>query len=204
MLRRRLVVVLIFLFAFVLLGAGLPLMAVTPSFTLAATDVTESSSGATGDGSSSITLTSVSGYTGLVQVVCDPPTPPSGVKVPYCNGPTADPAYTLTANQTVTAKVGFFNAPLPEGVVSLPLQGAPFPVLALAGMLLWGIVKRPRAARFLSLILFASGTLVCLTGISACGGSNNAVTPGTYVYTLTATDAHTSNAVTTTVKVTVP
>jgi hypothetical protein len=69
MLRRRLVVVLIFLFAFVLLGAGLPLMAVTPSFTLAATDVTESSSGATGDGSSSITLTSVSGYTGLVQVV---------------------------------------------------------------------------------------------------------------------------------------
>jgi len=180
--------------------------AATPSFTLTATDVTESSSGTTGTGVSTFALTSVGGYTGSVQIVCDPPTPPSGVKVPFCNnGPIADPSYTLTGNRTVTGKVGFYNAPIPAGVVSLPRHRSqgPVPALALAGMLLWGIAKRRRAARFLTLILFAAGSLASLAGIAACGGSSNAVTPGTYVYTLTASD-HASNTVTASIHVTVP
>lgn len=180
-------------------------LAVTPAFTIAATDVTVSSANSSGFGSSSIALTSVDGYTGTVQVICDPPTPSNGVKTPYCNGPTADPSYTLTANKTVTAKVGFSNATLPAGIVGLPRRrsSGPVPVLALAGVLLWGIAKRRRAARFLTLILVVAGSLATLGGMSACGGSSNAVTPGTYVYTLTASD-HASNTVTTSIHVTVP
>ncbi len=200
--RSRLLAVLGFLIAFNLscfIG-----QAATPGFTLAATDVTESSSGPAGTGAASITVSSVDGYTGIVQVVCNPPATPSGVKIPFCNGPTADPSYTLTANQKVTAKVEFFNAPLPEGVVSLTRHGSPLPALAAAGMLLWGVSRRRKSARLLTLILFGAGSMASLAAISACGGSNNAVTPGTYVYTLSATDAHTASSVSTTVKVTVP
>jgi hypothetical protein len=181
-------------------------LAATPGFTLTATGVTESSSGTNGTGLSNITLTSVDGYTGIVQVVCDPPTPPSGVKIPFCNnGPIADPSYTLTANQSVTGKMGFYNDPLPVGVVSLRPHRSPgpVPVLALAGMLLWGIARRRKAAKFFTLILFAAVSLLSVAGMSACGGSSSAVTPGTYVYTFTATDAH-GTVVTAPVNVTVP
>ncbi len=202
--RYRPFTILAFLIAFNLLCAGA--LAATPSFTFTATDVTETSSGSAGAGASNITLTSVDGYTGIVQVVCDPPTPASGVKIPYCNnGPIADPIYNLAPNQAVTGKVGFYNAPTPAGVVGLPRRRSPgaAPLLALAGMLLWGVARRRRAARFLTLILFAAGSLVSVAGISACGGSDNAVTPGTYIYTLTATDAH-MKVVTASVNVTVP
>jgi hypothetical protein len=178
----------------------------TPGFTVAATNVTESSSGLTGTGTSSITLTSVGGYIGSVQVICYPPTVPNGVKLPYCNGPIADPTYNLTANQTVTGRVSFYNQPVPEAAVSRPRLPSRLPAsgLALAGVLLWGIAARRKAGRTLVLMLFAAGTLTCLAGISGCGGTKSAVTPGTYVYTITATDTRTASFVSSSINVTVP
>jgi hypothetical protein len=63
---------------------------------------------------------------------------------------------------------------------------------------------RRRAARWLTLILLAAGTLAGPGGISACGGDNNGATAGTYVYTITATDTNTSVSVNATFNVTVP
>lgn len=76
--------------------------------------------------------------------------------------------------------------------------------LALAGALLFGFGFRRRAARWLTLTLFAVGTLTGLAGISACGGNNSVVTPGTYAYTIMAKDLNTNASVTTSVNVIVP
>jgi hypothetical protein len=54
------------------------------------------------------------------------------------------------------------------------------------------------------LALFALGTLTGLAGIGACGGSSEAVTPGTYAYAITATDGETGTSVSTTIYVEVP
>jgi hypothetical protein len=114
----------------------------------------------------------------------------------------------LTANQVVTGSIDFLNVhpPCNPCPVSLPrrrgsglAQG-----LALAGALLLGFGFRRRAARWLVLIFLAVGTLAGLAGISACGGNNSVVTPGTYTYTITAIDMKTDMFVTTTVNVTVP
>lgn len=58
--------------------SGAPLLAATPSpsFTIAATNVTMSSNFATGTGSTSFTLTSVNDYAGNVGIICGGPTVP--------------------------------------------------------------------------------------------------------------------------------
>ena len=48
------------------------------------------------------------------------------------------------------------------------------------------------------------GTLAGLAGISAWAGNNAAVTPGTYTYTITATDTITQVAQNSSIDVTVP
>ena len=191
-------------------------LAATPGFTITATNVTVSSSGSSGVGSSSFTLTSVNGYTGSVFVGCNYPTLPAGVRAPYCgNGVAgsgaipAQPPITLTANEVVTGTIYFYNVPVPCSnpcPVSLPRRGGHgLPQgLALAGALLLGFGFRPRAARWLTLTLFALCAFFALAGISACGGNNNVVTPGTYAYTITATDINTSAFVNASVNVTVP
>ncbi len=195
--------------------SGASLLAATPSFTITATNVTVSSSSSSGVGSSSFTLTSVNGYAGQVRVNCNPPTPPAGVKVPYCGygvpsgaAVPAQPPITLTANEAATGSIAFYNAPIPCSSpcpVSLPRHvGRRLPQgLAMAGALLLGFGFR-RRARWLMLVLFAVGTLAGLAGISACGANNDVVTPGTYAYTITATDINTAVSVTTPVNVTVP
>lgn len=219
----RVTVVLGFLLAFSFVVSGSPALAATPYFTLTATNVALSSSDSSGTGSSTITLTSVNGYTGSVYVVCAPPTLTTGVKVPYCSntGEVASPGasgsgavpvvppYTLTANEVVTGNVAFYNSVLPCSnpcPVSLPRRGGRGVArgLALAGALLLGFGFRRRAARWLTLTLLAVGTLAGLAGISACGANSNAVTPGIYAYTITATDINTSVSVNTTINVTVP
>jgi hypothetical protein len=218
--RYRLIVLLGFLLAFSFVVFGSPALAATPSFTITGTNVTMSSSTSSGAGSSSFTLTSVNGYTGTVSVRCAPPLlsppPPGGLKVPYCgNGGLGagaipvQPPITLTANEVVMGTIPFFNSPVPCSnpcPASLPqhrghglAQG-----LALAGALLLGFGFRRRRARWLTLTLLAIGALAGLAGISACGANNNVVTPGTYAYTITATDVSTSVSVTTSVSVMVP
>lgn len=210
--RVRLLAVLGILAVVTVALSGAPLWAAapSPSFTITATNVTMSSATSSGIGSSTFTLTSVNGYTGTVVVGCIAPTPPSGANVPVCNwsaGP-ARGAYTLTANQVVTGSMAFINSisPCNPCPVSLPRRsGHGLPQgLALAGALLFGFAFRRKAARWLTLTLFAVGALAGLAAISACGGSNSVVTPGTYVYTISATDISTAVSVTTTVSVTVP
>jgi hypothetical protein len=193
---------------------GVPLFAATPSpsFTITATNVTMSSTTSSGSGSSSFTLTSVNGYAGTVGINCSNLDPPAGVNVPICDfgGPAFPVSYTLTANQVVTGSILFLNSqpPCKDGVcpVSLPHRGARrLPQgLALAGALLLGFGFRRRTARWLTLTLLAVGTLAGLAAISACGGNNNVVTPGTYAYTIMAKDLTTNASATTSIHVTVP
>jgi hypothetical protein len=187
-----------------------PVLAATPSFSVAATNVTMSSNAASGTGSTSITLTSVNGYAGTVGFICSPPTTAGGVNLPVCNF--GGPAYvlfeTLTANQTATGTIAFRNSPPPCNPcpVNMPRRGGHrLPSsLALAGALLVGLGFRRRAPRWLTLALFTVGSLAGLVGIGACGGNNSVVTPGTYTYTVSAVDMKTSASMTTSVMVTVP
>ncbi|MGO9339948.1 MAG: hypothetical protein ACLPY1_20810 [Terracidiphilus sp.] len=205
--RYRLLVLPRIILAFSFVVSGSLALAATPDFTIAATNVTMSSNTSSGTGSSTFTLTSVNGYTGSVKIGCNWPDPPAGVKVPYCgNGiPVVIQPYTLTANQVVTATIGFYNAPVPIPVTQLRRRGQGLaPGLALAGALLAGFGIRRRSARWLTLTLLAVGALAGLAGIGACGGTSNFTTPGTYGYTITATDIKTNVSVTASIDVTVP
>src|SRR5580692_3603276 len=93
----------------------------TPSFTVTATNVTMSSSGSNGTGSSRFTLTSVNGYTGTVGINCYPTNEPAGTKLPYCGGSLPPVGYTLTADAAVTGSLPFFNIPIPEPA-SMPVR----------------------------------------------------------------------------------
>lgn len=183
----------------------------SPSFTTTATNVTMSTNTSSGTGSSTFTLTSVNGYTGTVGVTCSAPTPSVGVKVPVCDwspGPVVRPTFTLVANQVATGTISFINAipPCNPCPVSLPRSrshGLPQGV-ALVGALLFGFGFRRRAARWLTLTLLAAGALAGLAATSACGGNDDVVTPGTYAYTIIASDVSTNVSVTTSISVTVP
>jgi hypothetical protein len=204
--RYRLLVLFGFLLTASFVVSASPAQPAKPDFVIAATNVTMTSAGSTGTGSAAYTLTSLDGYTGTVQVACDPPNPPAGGKIPYCGGGPVRPPYTLTANQVVTGSISLYNIAVPA-LVSLPGRGGHRLAqgLALAGMLLFGFGFRRKAARWLTLTLFAMGTLVVLGEISACGANNNnAVTPGTYAYTVIATDINTSVSSSATINVTVP
>jgi len=188
------------------LVSGSTALAATPDFTITATNVTMSSAASSGQGSSSFTLTSVNGYTGSVRVACSYPDLPAGVQGPYCGGGPAAPTLALNANQVVKGTIGFFFCSGMNCPVSLPRRrgGGLAQGLALAGGLLLGLGFCRKAARRLVLSLLAVGALAGLAGISACGASNNAMTPGTYAYTITATDTSTDAAVATSINVTVP
>ncbi len=198
-----------------ILGVSLALsaaraFAATPSFTITATNVTMSSAASSGTGSTTFTLTSVNGYAGNVGIICSSPTVPSGVSVPLCNlgGPAIVNEEALTANQVATGIVAFLNShppcdgPCPVNLPQRKNHGLA-PGLALAGALLIGFRFRRRARRWLTLTLLAVGALIGLAGIGACA-NNNAVTPGTYTYTIEAEDMSTYAYVTTSVNVTVP
>jgi hypothetical protein len=188
---------------------GSPALAATPSFTITTTPVTMSSTTASGQGSSTFTLTSVNGYAGTIGIGCGNLYPPSGAKAPLCDfgGPAYPAAYTLTANQVMTGSILFLNThpPCNPCPVSLPRhEGHGLSSgLALAGALLFGVGLRRRTARWLTMTLFAVGALAGLVGISACS-DGSVVTPGTYVYTIAAMDMNTNVTVTTSIDVTVP
>jgi len=203
--RRRMSLLVASLLAFTVTFLGTNALAATPSFTITATDVTMSSNGSDGVGTSTTTLTSVNGYSGSVRVACNYPTLQAGVKAPYCGGAVAVPPVALNANQVVTGSIGFYTCSGMTCPVSLPRHRAYGlqPVLALAGTLLFGIGTRRRAARWLTLTLIAAGLLAGMAAIGACA-NNTAMTPGTYTYTVAATDVATNASVSSTFHVTVP
>ena len=195
----------------VTLGAGKGALAATPSFTISAGNVTMS---ATGSSSVTFTLTSVDGYSGTIDVICDPANIPVGRTLPLCGQPAvgpADPAaYTLGANGTVQGSFPLLatfpppcSGPCPARF-DHPRRGFASGI-ALAGALLvgFGFGFRRRAARWLVLTLLAFGTVAGMTGISACG-SGRTLTPGVWPYVVQATSPGVNAIVSTTINVTVP
>jgi hypothetical protein len=202
-----------------LLAIALPLaaksaLAATPSFTVSAGNVTMS---ATAASSVTFTLTSVNGFSDLIEVGCDPTNQPAGATLPLCGpsgGAVAHPAiYTLTANGTVQGSFPLLST------FPAPCSGTGCPVkfsrprrkglatgLSLAGALLFGLGLsfRRRATRWLALTLLAFGALAGTAGITACGGSGRTLTPGVWPYTIQAVSQSTDEVVSATINVTVP
>jgi hypothetical protein len=207
--RRRL-----FTFAAVLtLGLGLAggrAVAATPSFAISAGNVTMS---AAGSSVVSFTLTSVDGFSGTVDVICDPTNAPAGASLPLCGqpSPVADPqVLKLEANGTAQGSFPLLATyPSCSGTCPIrldrPHRGFASG-LALAGMLVlgFGLGFRRRAARWFVLTLVASGTLAGMAGISACGGSGKTLTAGVWPYAIQAAAQGTNETVSTTINVTVP
>jgi hypothetical protein len=142
-----------------------------------------------GDGSIPFVLTSVDGYVGTVAVQCPEVNAPAGARIPYCGGGPAF-AFDLTADETV------------NGNLALTPFGVPAPLAA--GALLVGLaLRRRRKVGWPTLALVLAGTLASLGEVIGCSGGNSGMTPGTYAYTITATDAKTNVVVSTTANVTV-
>jgi hypothetical protein len=204
------------LLALVCASVGAYGQAASPSFTLAASNITMPSSGF---GIIPFTLTSVNGYVGAVIVGCAPQTPPAGANIPTCGAPepygNGFPGGTVTVNLTADSPVanhGVFIYALPasisdswnarlnrtetEGTLSCALVGA----------LMWGLgfPRQKRAWRRVRLSLLMV-TLIGMAGIVGCVGpfpKAPDLTPGIYTYKVTAVGDSFSTS--TTVTVTVP
>ncbi|HXW92904.1 MAG TPA: hypothetical protein VEK33_20310 [Terriglobales bacterium] len=193
------------------LGSG-HAQSATPSFTISASNATMPTSG---PGAIPFTLTSVNGFAGTVSVSCGPANPPTGSILPQCNytgSAIATPPYTLTANGTVTGSLNLVayippcSSPCPVKLLRRPRHRGAVN-LALAVPLLLGLGFR-RRARWLRLALLVVGILAGLAGVACGAGNRSTLTPGTFVYTVSAMHAGTSTsptlAVNTMVNVTVP
>lgn len=185
-----------------ILGACTPARA-TPEFAITVTSVIMPR---TGIGSLPYTVTAIP-LTGTLAISCQYSGPATTAKIPLCFQATA-PA-PVTAGQTVKGAIGLFppNGPLPASLHRT--NHAPWAGLALAGMLIAGAGLRRTARSWLALILIAGALLAGLAAISACGGSTNGMTPGTYQYTISADNEANpmtplGQGVSTTVTVTVP
>jgi hypothetical protein len=161
---------------------------------MTATDVMMPSSG---NGTSDYTITGIPGA-GTVIIGCLYSGTISTAKIPNCTyGPIEK--IPVTAGQTLTGTVDFypFGAVVPMGLHRAPRRsgGLQMAGLSLAGLLMLGVGFRRRACRWLVLIVLAAGTLVGAGAISGCGGPSNAMTPGTYQYTITASYQDTANPI---------
>lgn len=138
----------------------------------------------TGSGAIPFTLTSVNGYTGSIVIGCQPPTVAAGVHIPVCGGGPVR-LYSLTADQVLTGTITLFafGAPMPAG---FGLGGHPLATLLLVIALLSGLTLRRRSARWLTLsLVFAA--VIPFSSILGCGSTPQGFTPGSYNYTITAT-----------------
>ena len=121
------------------------------------------------------------------------------LKVPICPM-TPSVAYPVTAGGTVNGAIAFYppGGPVPA---SAPVAGA-----ALAAALLLGLRSRRNRWHWTASLVLG---LIGFAGMSACGGSSNSMTPGTYPYRITASTANpltniAGQGVSTTINVTVP
>jgi hypothetical protein len=208
--NRRPIFTVISLLVFVAIFSGLNALAATPTFSITASNVTMS---AAGSNSVNFALISADGYSGTINVICDPTNEPVGATLPPCGEPSpiADPVVlTLTANGTVSGTF-YLLTTFPQ-----PCSG-PCPIrldrprrrfasgLALAGALLvsFGLGFRRRVARWSLLMLLAFGALAGLSGISACGAGGGTLTPGVWPYVIEAVGQDGTSA-SVTINVTVP
>lgn len=161
-----------------------------------------------GNGSTQYTVTAIP-MSGTLSVSCQYAGMGTNLKIPDCNyGPVVAPT-PVTAGQTVKGTISFYpyGSAVPVGLRRT--RAAPWTGLTLAGAFLLGFGLRRRTRRLLALVALAVGTLGGLSAITACGGNPNAMTPGTYQFTLTAANEAGGNAplgqgASTTISVTVP
>jgi hypothetical protein len=141
---------------------------------------------------------------GDLSINCAYSGPQTDANLPVCDGGTTA-LIPVNAGQTVTGSVVFYPYGSAIPAVKHAQQHLPASGLALAGALLIGLSSRRKKLRWPTPILF---TLACATALTACGGSTNGTTPGTYQYTVSAETAGTNNPLaaqaTTTISVTVP
>ncbi|HWA93257.1 MAG TPA: protease pro-enzyme activation domain-containing protein [Terracidiphilus sp.] len=175
-----------------------------PSFTIAGTDVTISTPGATSGNTSTITVTPANGFTGSVTLKAQLASKPvSGVYAPTLSFGSTSPVSITSANAgtatltitTTAATQSALKLPARQGTPWLPAGSATLAFLAV----LW-IPKRRRILRTFSGMLTLLIVLAC--GVSACGGgssgggSGNSIagtTPGTYTVQVTGTSGTTTS-----------
>lgn len=195
--------VLVFAIAIVCLT---PREGAAEAFTLTATNVTMPMS--SGIGVSKFTIQGIP-LTGTINLACTYAGTPGQAKVPVC--PLTPPvAYSVTAGGTLTGEVAFYpyGSAVPAGMPErVPRGGTGW--LVMAGVLLLGVGSRKGLrGRLAVLLIGACGLLGAFAGLAACGGSGSGGTPGTYPFTITATNAAQPDtpigaAVSTTISVTV-
>lgn len=164
------------------------------TFAITATNVTMPTSG---DSSSTFTITNIPAA-GTIYVSCGYSGTNSGARLPYCGGGPVR-LYQVTAGETLTGSITLYpyGVAVPASLHRTPRSSGALPAsgLALSGALLLGFGLRRKARRWLALAVFAVGALAGLTGISACGGSSNGMTRGTYPYLVTAEFTETGTTV---------
>jgi len=180
-------------------AAAVPAM---PGFTISAPNITMPSNGI---GTVNFTLTSVDGFAGNVAVNCVAPTVSANVILPYIDlgGPLH--AYTVTANATTTGNFNLLATP-PLAVparLNLPARRNTV-IYSVAAVLMLGFGLRRKKRLGYTHLLLAAGLLIGVSGITACAGPET-LTPGTYTYTLNASEIDNGSVTaTTTFTVTVP
>ncbi len=181
------------------LVSGTNMLAATPAFTIAATNITMPKNGSAG--SSPFTLTSVNGYAGQVRVDCAYSGAAMGAKVPGC-GIFVNPISTLAANKNATGSLTLvpYGKTLNYGYASVK-RGRPIggPVLAASVMGIFLLGRRLRR-RSRSWLLLLAISVVGLGGMSACAAGMS----GTFPYTVTAVDIKSNATVSAPFTVTVP
>lgn len=190
---------------FVTVAGLVPHADAASAYVIAATNVTMPMSG---NGSSAYSVSGIP-MTGTLIVSCQYAGTGTGLKLPDCNyGPVQAPI-AVTAGQTVKGTIVFH--PYGPAVPAVLHRGSrtPWAGLSLAGALLLGLGLRRRTRSLRTFLVLALGTFGGLAAITACGGNPNAMTPGTYEFTLTAANEAGGNAplgigVNTTISVTVP
>jgi hypothetical protein len=203
--------------------SGVSALAATP-FAITAANVTMPTAGPTTNssgvtstplGSSQFTVTGIPGA-GTLIIGCQYSGPVTTAKIPQECGPAGDPGIPVEAGETTLNGIVYFA---PYGLITpslgklhsapSPAGGLPAAGMALAGALMLGFGFRRWARRWLVLGVFAVCGLAGAAGISGCGANNNAMTPGTYAYTISAQLASADGStligapITTTVMVTV-
>jgi hypothetical protein len=188
-----------------------------PSFTLAGTNVTIASQGATG--TSTLTVTPANAFTGTVNLTCSVTSAPSGALTadnPTCSAASANITGTTAATTILTVNTTAQTAKLdlpafkPSSKSIFTAGGG----AALGVLLLFGVpftrrrreqIKSLRALRMLSIaILFAiaaGAAIGCGSGGSSAPSPSGGTTLGTYTLTVTGTSG--STTATTTINVTV-
>jgi len=162
---------------------------------------------ASGNGETQFTVTGIPN-TGKLVMSCQYSGPSTiTAKLPICGG---GPVYAIqvTAGQTVKGTVDFmpYGVPVPA---SAKRRHAPVGTMLWAGLLLAGLSLRRRLPGGFLQAMVLMLALAGLGGIAACGGNPNAMTPGTYAYTISANNEASPNTplgqgVSTTIQVTVP